>query len=260
MRLPVIEGIIRRRILANFSADPAIVARMLPAPLRPKLAGDRAVVGICLIRLEQIRPRHVPAALGISSENAAHRFAVTWTDSEGRAREGVYIPRRDTDSMMNHLAGGRLFPGEHHHAEFTVHDDGVAIDLAMRAKDGGASVSVQGACADGFTSSLFPSLDDASDFFRGGSLGYSERKDGRCLDGITLHTEAWKVTPMRIDRVQSSFFEDTARFPEGSAVFDCALLMRDIPHEWRSEADLIVGEPGGRGEPPAARGRSGDHP
>jgi hypothetical protein len=70
-----------------------------------------------------------------------------------------------------------------------------------------------------------------------------------CLDGITLHTEAWKVTPMRVDRVQSSFFDDTVRFPEGSAVFDCALLMRDIPHEWHSEADLIVGEPGGRGEP-----------
>src|SRR5580704_15447070 len=154
MKLPVLEGIIRRRILANFSADPGVVARILPAPLRPKLAGDRAVVGICLIRLEQIRPRHVPAALGISSENAAHRFAVTWTDAEGRAREGVYIPRRDTDSMMNHLAG------ERHHAEFTVHDDGVAIDLAMRAKDGKASVSVHGASTDGFTSSLFSSLDD----------------------------------------------------------------------------------------------------
>ncbi len=248
MQLPVIEGMIRRRILANFGVDPAVVARLLPAPLRPKLARDRAVAGVCLIRLEQIRPRHVPAALGISSENAAHRFAVTWTDDEGRVREGVYIPRRDTDSRLNHFAGGRLFPGVHHHADFTVRDDGVGIELAMRAKDGGASVTVRGASSDGFASSLFSSLEDASAFFRGGALGYSDRKDGRCLDGITLHTNAWKVTPMRVDHVSSSFFEDTARFPDGSTVFDCALLMRDIPHEWHAEADLVVGEtPGARG-------------
>jgi uncharacterized protein YqjF (DUF2071 family) len=243
MRLPVIEGIIRRRILANFSADPDVVARILPAPLRPKLAGERAVVGICLIRLEQIRMRHVPAALGLSSENAAHRFAVTWTDEEGREREGVYIPRRDTDSMLNHLAGGRLFPGEHHHADFTVHDDGAAVDLSMRARDGGASVTVRGGQVEGFSSSLFASLDVASDFFRAGSLGYSARQDPHSLDGITLHTDAWKVAPMRVDDVGSSFFEDTERFPRGSVTFDCALLMRDIPHEWRSEPDLAVGRP-----------------
>ena len=117
MRVPVIEGVIRRRILANFSADPAVVARILPSPLRPQLASGRAVVGICLIRLEAIRPKHLPAAIGIASENAAHRIAVSWTDPEGHAREGVYIPRRDTDSLMNHLAGGRIFPGEHHHAD-----------------------------------------------------------------------------------------------------------------------------------------------
>jgi predicted MPP superfamily phosphohydrolase len=36
---------------------------------------------------------------------------VTWNDETG-ALEGVYIPRRDTGSLVNHLAGGRVFPGE----------------------------------------------------------------------------------------------------------------------------------------------------
>lgn len=244
MRLPIIAGTIRRRLLVNFAADPGAVARILPAPLRPKLAGERAVVGICLIRLEQIRPRHVPAALGISSENAAHRIAVAWTDADGLEREGVYIPRRDTDSMLNHFAGGRLFPGEHHHARFEVQDDGTAVEIAMRADDGGAEVDVHARQEDALTSSLFASLDEASAFFRAGSLGYSARKDGRCLDGITLHTDAWAVAPLHVDAVHSSFFEDRAQFPAGSVVFDCALVMRDIPHEWRSEPDLVVGGQG----------------
>jgi hypothetical protein len=236
----VLEGIIRRRILVNFVADPAVVAEMLPAPLEPKLAGDRAVVGICLIRLERIRPKHLPAALGIASENAAHRIAVTWTDADGRARDGVYIPRRDTDSALNHFAGGRLFPGEHHRAKFDVTDEAGRVALAMRANDGGARVDVRGADDEALSSSIFPSLAAASEFFRSGSLGYSARREGDRLDGITLHTDAWKVAPFRVDEVHSSFFEDASRFPAGSVRFDCALVMRDVHHEWHSEPDLRV--------------------
>src|SRR5687767_2154390 len=116
MALPTIHGVIRRRILVNFRVDPVVIQRLLPEPFRPKLYGSAALAGICLIRLEQIRPRPFPAAMGLSSENAAHRIAVEWTTPAGEEREGVYIPRRDSDSLVNYLVGGRLFPGEHHRA------------------------------------------------------------------------------------------------------------------------------------------------
>ena len=107
LRLPVIEGIIKRRLRINFRADPDIVQALLPAGFRPKCHGPYAIVGICLIRLEDIRPRGVPALVpGLSSENAAHRIAVEWTEGNGEEREGVYIPRRDTNSALNALAGG----------------------------------------------------------------------------------------------------------------------------------------------------------
>jgi uncharacterized protein YqjF (DUF2071 family) len=238
MHVPIIQGVIRRRILANFSADPSAVAQLLPSQLRPKLVRGRAVVGVCLIRLEEIRPLHIPAALGIASENAAHRIAVSFTDANGHEREGVYIPRRDTDSLLNVMAGGRIFPGEHHHADFDVQDDGSHVAVAMRAKDGSASVEVRGESSNEFSSTLFSSLEEASDFFRAGCLGYSARSDSRALDGITLHTAAWKVGAMRVDEITSSFFQDTNQFPSGSIAFDFALVMRDIPHEWHSEPDL----------------------
>ena len=121
-RIPVITGLIKRRLLVNFRATPSVVQQMLPAPFRPKLQKGHAIAGICLIRLEQIRPSGFPAFIGFSSENAAHRIAVEWTDKAGVEREGVFIPRRDTDSTLNHLAGGRLFPGEHAPAQFLVED------------------------------------------------------------------------------------------------------------------------------------------
>jgi hypothetical protein len=93
MRLPTIQGTIRRRILANFRVDPQAMQTQLPARFRPKLHDGFAVAGICMIRLDHIRPKLMPEIVGISSENAAHRVAVLW-DEDGSTREGVFISRR----------------------------------------------------------------------------------------------------------------------------------------------------------------------
>lgn len=233
MRLSRVHGLIRRRLLVNFRIDPDVAQAQLPKRFRPKLHGGYAVGGICLIRLEEIRPKFMPRVLGLSSENAAHRFAVTWADDTGE-HEGVYIPRRDSGSLMNHLAGGRLFSGEHHRAEFSVTDAEDAIDIRMRSADGAVSLHVAAAVAPDFASgSIFESLQHASDFFEPGSLGYSAMSNGT-LEGTRLHTYDWAVRPLRVDAVESSYFADAARFPRGSVTFDCALLMRNIAHEWES--------------------------
>ncbi len=66
MRIPVIRGIIKRRLLVNFAADPKVVQGLLPEPFRPKLHRGKSLVGICLIRLEQIRPAGLPGIFGVS--------------------------------------------------------------------------------------------------------------------------------------------------------------------------------------------------
>ena len=57
MRIPVMRGVIDRRILANYRVDPECLQRILPAPFRPQLVDGHGIAGICLIRLKQIRPR-----------------------------------------------------------------------------------------------------------------------------------------------------------------------------------------------------------
>jgi hypothetical protein len=241
MRIPKLEGVIRRRILVNFRVAPEAVERILPAPFRPKLLGDAAIAGICLIRLEAIRPRALPAAVGISSENAAHRVAVCWTDQRGEEREGVYIPRRDTSSRLNHLAGGRIFPGEHHRATFEIDDRGDTIDFGMESVDGEVKIELRGRAASGLPStSKFGSLAEASAFFEKGSLGYSATSDASRLDGLSLVTKQWRVEPLHVEHAFSSFFSDPARFAAGTVELDCALVMRDIEHEWHDAPDLAV--------------------
>lgn len=240
MLAPRVHGVIRRRLLVNFRIDAAVAQAQLPAPFRPKLQDGWAVGGICLIRLENIRPKRFPAMLGVSSENAAHRFAVTWNDA-GREREGVFIPRRDSGSLLNHLAGGRIFPGEHHRARFDVVEHGDDIDLKMTSSDGAVSVHVDASAGNFWPrSSIFPSMAEASAFFEGGSLGYSATADGRKLDAVVLHTKTWSVEPLAVRTAASSWFSDPARFPLGSIEFDCALLMRNIAHEWQPAAEMYI--------------------
>ena len=240
MRFPLVRGIIKRRMLINFRVDASVMQRFLPAPFRPKLQQGHAIAGICLIRLEEIRPGGLPALLGVSSENAAHRIAVEWDEPSGGTSEGVFIPRRDTGSRLIQLCGGRIFPGEHYPAEFCVLDDGSHVEFTMRSYDKTVSVRVRGFDSDNLPeSSCFASLTDSSRFFECGSVGYSATCDARRFDGMRLTTQSWRVRALTVEQVESSFFADTSLFPVGSAEFDHALIMRDIASEWHQTKDLF---------------------
>ena len=64
MHLPFLEGLMRRRLLINYRADADVVRSLLPAPFRPKPHQGHTVVGICLTRLESIRPCGLSAWTG----------------------------------------------------------------------------------------------------------------------------------------------------------------------------------------------------
>lgn len=237
MRIPTLCGMIDRRVLVNFRVDAEVLAKVLPPPFRPQLVEGMGMAGICLIRLTGIRPRWLPAFLGMTSENAAHRIAVEW-DDQGTTRAGVYIPRRDSSSFLNRLAGGRLFPGVHHYSRFTVAETADAYRIEMSNADG-THVLVEGRLAKDLPpGSIFGTLANASEFFARGSLGYSATGRLGTYDGLELRTHNWSVEPLAITRVESSFFDDVSHFPTGSVQFDCALLMRQIAHEWHGVETL----------------------
>ena len=233
-RLNAVQGIIDRRILVNFRCDPKPLGRLLPAPFRPGLVRGFGIAGVCLIRLRDIRPTGLPSWLGVASENAAHRVAVEW-DENGEVKEGVFIPRRDSDSILNAIAGDRLFPGHHHRATFRVVETDQAFNVEMKSADGSVSLDVSAVVAERPSAgSVFETLEDASDFFQRGALGWSTRRDQRGFDGLKLSCTEWHMVPLAVERVQSSFFSNIANFPPGAAEFDSAFLMRSVPHEWHA--------------------------
>jgi hypothetical protein len=145
----------------------------------------------------------------------------------------VYIPRRDSDSVVTSLAGGRLFPGEHHRASFDVRESARNLHVAFASTDGTAHVSIDISVAARLQgSALFADLQAASEFFRRSSVGFSASRNSRKLDGLELRATRCVIEPAEVQAEYSSFFNDGRLLPPGSATIDCALLMRDIPVTW----------------------------
>lgn len=234
MRLPTIHGYIDRRILVNFKAEPDVVRKIIPEPFRLKVYRDKAIVGICLIRLKNIKLKGLPDFVGVSSENGAHRIAVEW-DEEGEIKEGVYIPRCDTSLRLNTILGGRIFPGKHYLARFNVKESEGNYHVDFTSSDN-TIISIDARETDDFAAnSIFETLENVSAFFEKGAVGYSPNKNK--YEGLKLQAYTWQVRPLDVTNVHSSFYENERVFPKGSVHFDNALLMTKAEHEWRSMQD-----------------------
>jgi len=236
--LPQMQGVIARRILLNYRADADVVQRLLPAPLKVDEQHGHAIVGICLIRLQNLRPQGFPSALGISSENMAHRVAIQYPTSEGM-RPGVFIWRRQTDQRLVELLGGRLFPGVHGHAQFQVAESDDSLTMDVTSDDGQTDVSFTARTSKEWQpTSSFESFEEVSNFFKKGDCGFSCSLSGDELEGMQLKIFRWEMTPLQVGSQHAAFYSDPLRFPAGSIEFDCGLLMRGIEHEWHQLTDI----------------------
>jgi hypothetical protein len=236
--LPNIAGTIDRRFLVNYRVDPEFLIRQVPAPFRLHLVEGYGVAGICVLRLAHLRPEGLPASIGISTQNAAHRIAVEWDGAHGPLR-GVYILRRDTASSATVQLGGRLFPGVHQRADFRFTEQTSRYEIEFKSRNDETGFTMNANSAMGLSpDSVFDSLEEASRFFQQSPLGYSPSHREGVVEGLELLCASWKVQPLQVDHVESTVFGDTTIFPRGSVIFDSALVMRDIPALWRARGQL----------------------
>ena len=103
----------------------------------------------------------------------------------------------------------------------------------MKSDDGEVYVQIVArAAAEMASDSVFRSLAQARRFFEEGCVGCSDTARAGEFDAMEPRCPAFQVSPLEVEQVASSFFDDRRLFPEGSVAFDSALLMRGIAHEW----------------------------
>lgn len=240
LHLPVIEGTIRRRILLNYSVDPEAMGRLLPEPFKPRVHINngiaRSIAGVCLIQFDHLRPKGIPGMFGMSTENAACRFAVEW-ESEGSTCYGVYVPKRETSSMVTAFAGGKVFPGQFELASFDSFQEGNHYQVSVRKDGDEPHIFFDGDVVEEFPSnSIFESYDEAREFLLQAAVGYSPGSNPTGLDGIELRLIDVGMEPMTIRRASMKYLEDSEHFPPGSSKLDSAMIMRGLRHEWHPTA------------------------
>jgi hypothetical protein len=168
----------------------------------------------------------------------AHRIAIRYPTPDGM-HDGVFILRRETDQCLVSLLGGRLFPGVHNRADFVIDERSDGLSVAVKTEDALADIDFAGSYETAWQpDSIFPTFDNAVEFFRRGDCGFSCSLRAGRLDGLRLKTLQWQMSPLRTERLHSAFFQNGQRFSSNAIHFDCALLMRGIPHEWHEISDV----------------------
>lgn len=115
--------------------------------------------------------------------------------------------------------------------------------MKLTSDDGQTSLDISARLTETLPeTSVFQTIEEASAFFEAGSLGYSATTQAGQYDGLELRSFNWRVEPLAVETVASSFFDDAGVFPAGTTRFDNALLMRGIEHEWRGREKLYCAQ------------------
>lgn len=222
-----IEGVISRRLLVNATVDADVVRPLLPAGSAPLLVGadDRALVGVCLLRVRDLRPLGLPRAIGRSFEGVAHRISVTRADGSA----AVHIVRRETPDRVARVIGGRLFPGTHWPIDLRP----TRGDLRVEGTgDGGPPLLVDvldEAPATGSPRSVLGDDAAASTFFVGADRATSpSRRTGRheelLMQAAPFTVRSVRVRELVLDRLAWAL----GGVPSTGLSFDSAFLVRDV--------------------------------
>jgi hypothetical protein len=225
---PSINGVIERRLLVNYRADRDALARLVPDSFRVvEINEGEGIGGICLMRIRDARPDPLPSALGVTSENATHRIAVEW-DEDGGTHRGVYTPCRQTSLSLAAVVSGSIVPGEQRRADFDVNERKDEYEVCVECDT--EYVRIEAELSDQISGhSVFETVDDASEFFKGERVGYGP--SGNEIEGLEFcfAESDWEMEPLEIREARSSFFEKL----DGSS-FDSAFVTHDMDHKLRA--------------------------
>lgn len=226
--LPAMDATIERRIFVTYRADPDAVRPLVPERYDLRLTDGWAIGGVCLLRLGNTRPRHMPRWVGVSSENAAHRISIVGPDGE----PAIWSPRRDTDSHLTARLGRTLYPSAPGTARFDIGQDDERFNVQAVDADGHTVASIDATRTDALaTTSVFADVAALDDYYRSTRHGYSPTSDPESDGCITVDFEQGEITPLAVRRSHSTVFDPLVA--AGSAALDHVVLMRQLSSTWQ---------------------------
>jgi hypothetical protein len=109
----------------------------------------------------------------------------------------------------------------------------------VNSNDGEVRLSVSAQGADALGGQLFKRTEDAAQFFQEGALGYSPAGNADYFEGVRLVSNCWDVSPVSVQHMDSSLFDNHSLFPSGTCTLDSGLVMRNLPVRWLAQRKLF---------------------
>ena len=210
MRLAVV-GRLSECFLLTYAVDADRAAPLLPKGLRLVTRRSSAFLNVVVCRIDRMRPRFVPHALGVTYWQIAYRLQVRATLARGGWLDGLYFLRSDVDLRLFGALGNWLTDFRFHRACVQFLEDGGAWELRVEhSRDGlgGARLRLRAKESDELApESPFTSWQERELALKYTPLGLSVSNSGRSvrLAEVIRDEAAWKEVPVEVIAAEWAF-------------------------------------------------------
>jgi hypothetical protein len=186
------------RYIFNFRIAPAELKKRLPAPwLEPQVFNGHSVVSFCILWLERLTVKPIPAILNYSTISCAYRIGVLDV-SEPTPVPSVYVVDRWADLAWCARLGPLLLQDTIPVIKGSIaHNNDRTTRVQMSYTDGSALFEAAVRPRDaGFGSQVFDQKEDFAAFIRNGVASYAPSLHAGKLTKVDLHKEEVDYEPL----------------------------------------------------------------
>lgn len=225
-------------MLLAYRTPAASVRDLLPPGLELLTRGEWGFWSVVACRIEGMRPRGVPEALGVTYRHVAYRLYVRATTTGGEPIDGIYFVRSDADSGPIAAAGNAFSDFHFHPARIDLRADGRELRLAVRTggDDAGRAHlrALIGMPSEPPRGSPFHDRNEAAAFLKYRPLGLAVANTprGRRLRLAEVFRDEgdWQETPLQVAEAHWEFFH---RLGQDAIELEHAVLVAPIQYRWR---------------------------
>jgi hypothetical protein len=227
-------GAVDRRVLILYRVAPKVVSELLPSGVCAMEVQGRAVAGIAFARHRMAKSRLLPARL-VSAHTASHFFLVTGSRRDVHG-DAAFVTRYDCSSRLHLWIGGRL---PYHHARFRVVEGCESLELVGDSDDRAMHLSLQAQVVRSMPAgSMFRTPAQATECLRECAGGLGLAPGGAASVEAPGTRRRLRFQPLKVERLESSIFEDLMRGAPGLVEFDSAYWVREDEFAWAAEGTL----------------------
>jgi uncharacterized protein DUF2071 len=189
---------------------------LLPRELEPVTHGGCAFWNVLVCHLHRMRPKPLPAFLGVSYWHVAYRLYARFNPASGPALEGLYFLRSDCDSRLMTGLGNLLTDFRFHTAGIEVVEEAPLVRLTVCSPDAPAAATLDRAQPPQLAAhSAFASLEEAAAFLKYQPRALSITPGGQAsIVSIQRDEAAWKYRLVTVTDARWKFLEGKTVRPE----------------------------------------------